>query len=66
MPFGTCMQWNYFGNGHGKGIWDVAGTSRKQPLRSEHVKPNGVQLHKVEDIMKFLQGHFSQEHAGYT
>jgi hypothetical protein len=66
LPLRTCMQWNYFGSGHGKGRWDGIGASIKQVLRSEQVKPNGVQLHNVKDVVKFLQRHFNQKHAGYT
>jgi hypothetical protein len=29
FPFGTCMQWNYFVGGHGKGRWVRIGTSIK-------------------------------------
>jgi hypothetical protein len=35
MPLGCRMQWNYFGTGHGKGRWDVAGAIIKQALRNE-------------------------------
>jgi hypothetical protein len=35
LPLGTCMQWNYFSSGHGKGRWDGAKASIKQALKSE-------------------------------
>jgi hypothetical protein len=38
----------------------------KASLQVEQVKPNGVQFHNVKDVVKFLQGHFNQEHACYT
>jgi hypothetical protein len=47
-----------FGSGHDKGRWDGAGISIKQTLKSEHVKPIGVRLDNVYDVLNFLQGHF--------
>ncbi len=66
LLLGTYMQWNYFGSGHRKGCWDAVGTSIKQALKVEQVKPNGVQLHNALDVVSFLQRRFNQEHVTYS
>ncbi len=53
LPLGTCMQWNYLGSKHGKGRWYGARVSIKQALRFEQVKPIGVKLHNVSDVVSF-------------
>jgi hypothetical protein len=47
------MQWNYLGSKHGKGRWYGARVSIKQALRFEQVKPIGVKLHNVSDVVSF-------------
>ncbi len=66
LPLGTCMSWNYFDSGHGKGRWDGARASIKHAFRFEQVKPNGVRLHNALDVVNFLQDHFNQAYAGYS
>ncbi len=39
LPIAICMQWNYFGSGHGKGKWDGPKAHIKQALKVEYVKP---------------------------
>jgi hypothetical protein len=66
LLIGTCMQWNYFGSGHGKGRWYGARVSIKQALKSKQVKPIGARLHNAYDVVNFLQGHFNQNYVGYS
>jgi hypothetical protein len=59
------MQWNYFGNGHGKGRWDGTRSSIKQVFRAKQVQPLGVKFHNASNVVNFLQGHFDQDYVGY-
>ncbi len=60
------MQWNYFGNEHGKGRWDGAGVHIKDVFRAEHDKPLGVHFHNASYVVNFSQGHFNRYYDGYS
>jgi hypothetical protein len=64
MRDGCQMSWNYFSSGHGKEEVDGAGAFLKRKIRNEQLKPRGLKLQNVAEIVQFFEDQFQRVPAG--
>ncbi len=57
------MFWNYFATGHGKGKVDGVGALLKRELHKEQIKPQGLKIQNVKEVVNLLQSKANKFHA---
>jgi hypothetical protein len=62
LPNGCQMMWNFFATRHGKGEVDGAGALFKQEVRSEQIKPHGLKLQNIAEVVAFLKAEMNKFH----
>jgi len=57
MTNGFMTMWNFFGNGHGKGLHDGVGVAIKRLVPKEQLDANGAKLQNAKEVDQFLHEH---------